>query len=48
MMMSDRREDPKEGLLLYLKDQPNMSPVSAEHQNKRGIPAINQMYSLQI
>uniref|UniRef100_A0A0L8G6D6 DNA helicase n=1 Tax=Octopus bimaculoides TaxID=37653 RepID=A0A0L8G6D6_OCTBM len=37
MMMSDRREDPKEGLLLYLKDQPNMSPVSAEHQNKRGL-----------
>ncbi|CAI9714834.1 Hypothetical predicted protein [Octopus vulgaris] len=37
MMMSDRREDPKEGLLLYLKDQPNMSPVSTEHQNKRGL-----------
>ncbi|GAB1597754.1 DNA replication ATP-dependent helicase/nuclease DNA2-like [Argonauta hians] len=37
MMMSDRREDPKEGLLLYLKDQPNMSVVTAQHQDKRGL-----------
>ncbi|XP_067672136.1 DNA replication ATP-dependent helicase/nuclease DNA2-like [Haliotis asinina] len=36
MMMSDRREDPEEGLLLYLKE-PVMTKVAVKGDNKRGL-----------
>ncbi|KAK3084107.1 hypothetical protein FSP39_008260 [Pinctada imbricata] len=36
MMSSDRREDPGQGLLLYLKE-PDMKVISADHLNKRGL-----------
>ncbi|KAJ8311784.1 hypothetical protein KUTeg_010665 [Tegillarca granosa] len=36
MMSSDRREDPKKGLLLYLKE-PDMKLIPVDHVNKRGL-----------
>ncbi|XP_061197074.1 DNA replication ATP-dependent helicase/nuclease DNA2-like [Saccostrea echinata] len=36
MMSSDRRQDPKQGLLLYLKE-PVMKMIEVDHVNKRGI-----------
>ncbi|KAJ8312639.1 hypothetical protein KUTeg_010012 [Tegillarca granosa] len=36
MMSSDRREDPKKGLLLYLKE-PDMKLIPVDHVNKRGM-----------
>lgn len=35
MMSSDRRQDPKQGLLLYLKE-PDMKMIEVDHVNKRG------------
>ncbi|KAL4232940.1 Tripartite DNA replication factor [Mactra antiquata] len=36
MMCGDRREDPKKGLLLYLKE-PSMKIIPAEHLHQRGL-----------
>ncbi|XP_041378709.1 DNA replication ATP-dependent helicase/nuclease DNA2-like [Gigantopelta aegis] len=36
MMSSDRRDDPEEGLLLYLKD-PDMKLIPVKQDNKRGL-----------
>lgn len=35
MMTGDRRRDPEEGLLLYLKE-PSMKSIPVDHVNKRG------------
>lgn len=50
MMSSDRRSDPRQGLLLYLK-QPDMKMIEVDHLNKRGgctkqQSFINYMYYL--
>lgn len=34
-MISDRRDDPEEGLLLYLK-QPDMKAIPVKAENKQG------------
>ncbi|XP_050408046.1 DNA replication ATP-dependent helicase/nuclease DNA2 [Patella vulgata] len=36
MMSSDRRDDPEEGLLLYLKE-PSMKMIPAKNENKKGL-----------